>query len=86
MDIVVKCKIRDTVQSMAKYVHRVVNQITLLNVSLETNTTEYFISVISSGIDHSSPAWILSLLTSGIEISNKLDTGAQCNIMSKKDL
>ena len=29
-------------------------------------------------------AWILSLLTSGIEISNKLDTGAQCNIMSKK--
>ena len=48
------------------------------NVSLKSNTTDYFINVISSGIDHSND-WILSLQTSGIEISYKLDTGAQCN-------
>ena len=53
------------------------------NKGLKTNTTECFINVISSGIDHSND-WILSLQTSGIEISYKLDTGAQCNIISRK--
>jgi hypothetical protein len=48
-----------------------------------TNKTEYFVNVVSSEIDHSND-WILPLQTSGTEINFKLDTAAQCNIISRK--
>jgi hypothetical protein len=48
-----------------------------------TNKTEYFVNVVSSEIDLSND-WILPLQTSGTEINFKLDTSAQCNIISGK--
>ena len=43
----------------------------------------YFVNGADSEIDHSND-WILPLQTSGTEISFKLDTGAQCNIIPRK--
>ena len=50
---------------------------------LNTSNTEYFVNTISSDIDHSKD-WTWRLQTSVTEISYKLDTGAQCNIISRK--
>ena len=43
----------------------------------------YFVNGVDSEIDHSND-WILPLQKSGTDISFKLDTGAQCNIIPRK--